>query len=251
MLSANKLKFIKSLRLKKHRQEHQLFLAEGTHLVADLCRGFCCETLVVTDEWLQNHTPSPSNELIVTNVDTFHKLSLQKEPQGVLGVFRMKTNRRPELPGSNLQLALDNIQDPGNFGTIIRIADWFGINDIFCSNSTVDMYNPKVVQSCMGALSRVNVHYVDLPEFLASLIDVPIYGATLDGENVFTKAISRKGIVVMGNEGQGISTETYKNVTHRVLIPRFGDSESTTESLNVAVATAIICAEFRRQLTAY
>ena len=146
-------------------------------------------------------------------------------------------------------MALDDVQDPGNLGTIIRIADWFGIEHIFCSSGTADVYNPKTIQATMGAIARVKLHYCNLPDFLksASQKNTPIFGTFLDGENIYTQELPANGIIIMGNEGNGISKQIAEMVTHRILIPNYPQGCETSESLNVAVATAIVCAEFRRR----
>lgn len=248
MLSNNKIKLIRSLRIKKYRDEHQLFVAESSRLVTDLASGFNCEMLIVTDKWKDSKDLINAAESILTDESTYAKISLQHEPQGIMGVFRMRKTALPVNIEKKLYLALDDIQNPGNLGTIIRIADWFGIKDIFCSLNTADHYNPKVVQSCMGALARVNVHYLDLSTFLSGLGDMPIYGAMLEGESLYKNKLSEYGVIVMGNEGNGITTETAKQVTNKLLIPCFPEGEQTSESLNVAIATAIICSEFRRRM---
>jgi RNA methyltransferase, TrmH family len=247
MLSKAKIKLIRSLRLKKFRDELQLFTAEGIKLAEDLMPGFVCEMLVVTSKWAEQAKTFRTQELIVVSETEFAAVSQQQAPQGVMAVFRMKDAVSPGDISQQLSLALDDIQDPGNLGTIIRVADWFGIRHIFCSLQTADVYNPKVVQSCMGALSRVNLHYVDLPLFLASQEGLPVYGTSLEGENIYQSNLSQHGIIVMGNEGNGISPETAKQVTSLLLIPCFPGDEPTSESLNVAVATAVVCAEFRRR----
>jgi TrmH family RNA methyltransferase len=145
-----------------------------------------------------------------------------------------------------LSLALDTVQDPGNLGTIIRIADWFGIEHVLCSKETVEVYNPKVVQATMGALARVSVHYVDLVEVLKET-SLPVYGTFLEGEDIYGEALSAEGVIVMGNEGNGVSEEVKKLVSRKLYIPNFPKGRETSESLNVAVATAITCAEFRRR----
>lgn len=247
MLSKARIKLIRSLRIKKFRDELQLFTAEGIKLVEDLLPGFVCEMVLVTPKWAVQAKTFGTKELIEVSEAELATVSQQQTPQGILAVFRMK---EVELPGDirqQLTLALDDIQDPGNLGTIIRIADWFGIRHIFCSLQTADVYNPKVVQSCMGALARVTLHYVDLPLFLASQMSLPVYGTSLEGENIYHSDLSQSGIIVMGNEGRGISQETAKQVTSLLLIPCFPGDEPTSESLNVAVATAIVCAEFRRR----
>jgi TrmH family RNA methyltransferase len=149
---------------------------------------------------------------------------------------------------NELSLALDGIQDPGNMGTIVRLADWYGIHHIFCSRDTVDVYNPKVVQATMGALARVKIHYLDLVVFLTQNKYLPVYGTLLDGENVYEQEITAGGIIVMGNEGNGIRPEVEKLITKKLYIPNYPSGNPTSESLNVAIATAIICAEFRRRI---
>ena len=183
--------------------------------------------------------------------DELRKLSFLQHPQEVLAVFEIPSPG--SLPfreglgvGSPLSLALDGIQDPGNLGTIIRIADWFGITTIYCSEDTADCYNPKVVQATMGSLAHINIVYTDL-EALLRQYDGPIYGTLLDGQNIYQQELSSEGIIVMGNEGNGISPAIRQLVTHKLLIPNYNPSSETAESLNVAIATAITCAEFRRR----
>ena len=147
----------------------------------------------------------------------------------------------------SLCLALDDIQDPGNLGTIIRLADWFGIENIFCSHGTVDVYNPKVIQATMGALARVKLHYCDLVKLITSVKDIPIFGTFLDGNNIYGEDLSKNGLIIMGNEGNGVSKEVSKLINKKLYIPNYPTSRETSESLNVAIATAIVCAEFRRR----
>ena len=229
MLSKNQIKFIKSLSQKKYRDESGCFLAEGNKLVADLLPYFDCELLLDEPEEIE-------------------RVSLLKNPQQKLAVFRQPQYQLdfPSLSGK-LSLALDCIQDPGNLGTIIRIADWFGIENIICSRETADVYNPKTVQATMGALSRVKVHYTDLPVFLKQNKTLPVYGAFLNGENIYTENLTPEGLIVMGNEGNGISEKIEPFISKRLYIPSYPLNQPTSESLNVAAATAIICAEFRRR----
>ena len=144
-------------------------------------------------------------------------------------------------------MALDDIQDPGNLGTIIRLADWFGIEHIICSPNTVDVYNPKTIQATMGGIARVKVYYTPLPDLIKSLGDTPIYGTLLNGDNMYSQRLSRNGLIIMGNEGNGISKEVESLITRKLYIPNYPQSRETSESLNVAIATAVVCAEFRRQ----
>jgi TrmH family RNA methyltransferase len=251
MLSKNKVKFINSLNLKKFRDETNMFIAEGTKLINDLSVTFHCELLVVTSEWLENNTPIRTKELLEVNFEEFKKISNQKNPQGILAVFGKATDTALSLEeiGSELSLALDKIQDPGNMGTIIRIADWFGIKHIFASQTSADAFAPKVVQASMGALARVQVQEVDLENFLLTLKEkLPIYGTFLKGENIYTTPLSSNGIIVLGNEGNGISPAIEKLITERLFIPNYPPGNFTSESLNVSVAAALVCAEFRRRL---
>lgn len=249
MLSKNKIKLITSLSQKKFRDELGLFIAEGTKLVLDLSVAFRCATLVATPEWLKNNPTITTDELLEVTADELQKISNQKSPQGVLAVFV-----KPELHfdvsdiSQKLSLALDDVQDPGNLGTIIRIADWFGIHDIFCSEHSADAYNAKTVQATMGALARVRVHIVNLSEFMTSIAGKTlVYGTFMDGENIYEKSLSQCGIIVMGNEGNGISAEIEQLVTDKLLIPNYPAGQITSESLNVGVATALVCGEFRRR----
>ena len=250
MLSKNKIKEITALSQKKFRDETGLFVAEGTKLILDLQKSFHCRMLIATPQWFSENGSIPADELIETEQDDIKKISNQKSPQGVFAVFK-----KPDYSWkmndiqSKLNLALDDVQDPGNLGTILRIADWFGITDIFCSLHSADVYNPKTVQATMGALARVRVHSVDLVEFLKSVQPVlPVYGTFMDGNNIYTEKLTENGIIVMGNEGNGISAEIEKLVSNRFLIPNYPVGQPTSESLNVSVATALVCAEFRRRL---
>jgi len=229
MISKNQVKFIKSLSQKKYRDESGCFLAEGNKLVADLLPIFDCE-------------------ILLSEPDEISKVSLLKNPPQTLAVFKQPQYKLEysDLSGK-LNLVLDCIQDPGNLGTIIRIADWFGIENIICSADSADVYNPKTVQATMGALARVKVHYEDLSKFLERNKTIPVYGTFLDGNDIYTKNLNNEGFIVMGNEGNGISSSIEKYVNERLYIPNFPAGKATSESLNVAVATAVICAEFRRR----
>lgn len=249
MLSKNKIKYIRSLELKKNRKEERAFVAEGHKLVGDLLGHFPCRLLVATQAWMVKNPKVDALEIIEVTQEELTRASLQKTPQEVLAVFEQPVyDMCPEVVSHSLCLALDDIQDPGNLGTIIRLADWFGIEHIFCSQGTVDVYNPKTIQATMGALPRVKLHYCHLPSFIASLKDVPVYGTFLDGENMYGKHLSEHGLIVMGNEGNGIGEDVARLVNERLYIPNYPSQRETSESLNVAVATAIICAEFRRRL---
>ena len=238
------------MELKKNRKEEHAFVAEGHKLVGDLLGHFPCKLLVATHAWLERNPGMKADEIIEVTQEELTRASLQKAPQEVLAVFEQPTYEMDaSVVSQNLCLALDDVQDPGNLGTIIRLADWFGIEHIFCSQGTVDVYNPKTIQATMGALARVKLHYCHLPSFIASLKDTPVYGTFLDGENMYGKNLSEHGLIVMGNEGNGISDEVGKLVNERLYIPNYPPQRETSESLNVAIATSVICAEFRRRIT--
>lgn len=248
MLSKNKIKYIHSLDLKKNRKEERAFVAEGHKLVGDLLGHFSCRLLVATRSWLEKNPKINADEIIEVTQEELTKASLQKAPQEVLAIFEQPVyTMQPEIVSESLCLALDDIQDPGNLGTIIRLADWFGIEHIFCSQGTVDVYNPKTIQATMGALARVKLHYCNLPSMIAELGNVPVYGTFLDGDNMYEKKLTNYGLIVMGNEGNGVSQEVAELVNERLYIPNYPLQRETSESLNVAVATAVVCAEFRRR----
>jgi TrmH family RNA methyltransferase len=250
MLTKNTIKFIRSLEKKKFRDESGYFLAEGNKLVADLLPFFDCERLIGKASWLATQGDILTDELIVAEENDIEKASLLKTPQDVLAVFRQPHHVLDHAALKNeLSLVLDGIQDPGNLGTIIRLADWFGIRRLICSSNTADVYNPKTVQATMGAIARVQVFYVSLPEWLSEMKDIPVYGAFLEGKNIYTETLSPSGLIVMGNEGKGISRSVEKWINQKLYIPNYPPEAETSESLNVAVATAIVCSEFRRKQT--
>ena len=249
MLSKNQIKFIQSLARKKGRVESGCFLAEGNKLVEDTLQAFECRMLVATRQWWDEHPMAQAHVKVEVSHDELARVSQLTTPQEVLAVYVMPQHHLDaELLNNELSLALDTVQDPGNLGTIIRIADWMGIRHIICSPETADVYNPKVVQATMGALARVKVHYMPLIPFFEAIKDsMPIYGTFLDGDNIYQKTLSSHGVIVMGNEGNGISPQLAPFISHRLYIPNFPQGAPTSESLNVAVATAITCAEFRRR----
>ena len=235
-ISKAQIKQVRSLHQKKNRDELGIFIAEGEKCVNEIRRAFELIYLV-----------TPSN---ATAIEIKQMTSLQT-PQGVIGVFRKRDDTYELDNIKGLIIALDGIQDPGNLGTIIRTCDWFGVHHIFCSKDTADCYNPKVIQSTMGALSRVHLHYVDLPDILLHFKNqsIPLYGTLLNGINMYeSHAIPNKseGIIVMGNEGKGISSEIQALITHPLRIPSYPEDAITSESLNVGIATAIVLAEFRK-----
>ena len=242
--------------MKKHRDEQKCFIAEGPKVVADLLPLLSCQTLYATAGFIGDlkkknllHRAAQVTEVTQSELE---RLSLLKAPREALAVFRY-ISEEPDsgtlaaLPSRSLCIALDSVQDPGNLGTILRIADWFGIEHVFASRETVDVYSPKVVQATMGAIGRVHIHYTDLKDFISHLpADTPVWGTFLDGTNIYQEELQNRGLIIMGNEGNGISADVAKLVNKRLLIPNYPVGRETSESLNVAVATAIVCAEFRR-----
>ena len=241
MISKAKVKFIKSLRLKKNREQARLFIAEGHKVVGELLASGCAHTIVATQEWLSAHPAPPTNELIAVDEEELRKVSLLQHPQQVLALFPFFDDAASDVVDTtSLSLMLDGVQDPGNLGAIVRTAA--------CSTETADVYNPKVVQATMGSIARVRLHYGDLEAMLDRLpTDFPVYGTMLDGNDIYREPLSSHGLIIMGNEGNGISDEIGKRVGHRLRIPSYAEGRATAESLNVAVATAITCAEFRRR----
>lgn len=251
MISKNKIKYIHLLEQKKYRNKEKVFVAEGHKVVEELLVHYKPVTVIATEKWLHGRTLPADTELILVSEDELQRVSLLQHPQQVLAVFPQMDERTfcPEdVDTDKLSVALDGVQDPGNLGTIIRIADWFGITDIYCSPDTADVYNPKVVQATMGSIARVRVTYGDLCALVEALPhSFPVYGTMLDGDNIYDSPLQNQGIVVMGNEGKGISPALAAKVNRRLLIPNYPPDRETAESLNVAIATAITCAEFRRQ----
>lgn len=239
MVSKNQIKLINSLQQKKYRKLHNLFIAEGKKVIQELIDAhFSLEHLFVTKENLFDK--SHHSELI--SDAELKKISALTTANDCLAVFKIKEVN--SKASSGLELALDNIKDPGNMGTIIRLCDWFGISKIVCTEETVDIYNPKVVQATMGSLARVEVLYTNLTDYLKKS-DVEIFGTFMEGKNIYKEELPTKGIIVMGNEANGISAEIENLVTQKISIPRFGNLQQT-ESLNVATATAVILSEFKR-----
>jgi len=228
------------LQRKKQRIKNACFVAEGQKVVHEFIdAGFSILHLFTTDVSL-----FPEVDSISVNEKELQSISYLTTANTCLAVFSIPTEKH--LPDSNLQIALDAVRDPGNLGTIIRLCDWFGITSILCSSDTVDCYNPKVVQASMGSLSRVNITYLELNEHLAT-IDVPIYGAFMDGNSIYSEDLPEKAVLIMGNEANGIRPSIEKLINKRISIPRFGKLQET-ESLNVATATAIILSEFKRTI---
>ncbi len=252
MLSKARVKQIHSLEQKKFRRQEGLFVAEGHKLVGELLlAGHAPAHVFHTQSWCMPEGVSLSCPVDLVSDSELRTASLLQHPQQVLALFPLPLWPLPEVSAGKekLLIALDGVQDPGNLGTICRLADWFGIEDIVCSAETADIFNPKAVQATMGAISRVRVHYTDLVQFLssASAHDVPVYGTFLDGRNIYDRPLTPHGIIVMGNEGKGVCHEIELLVSDKLYIPNYPIGRSTTESLNVAMATAITCAEFRRR----
>lgn len=247
-LSNNKIKYIRSLAKKKHRNEHQTFVAEGDKLVSDLLETGKCQLLVALPEWLDANPGTHAEEMIVATPGEIKKATFLQTPPPVLAVFyRPEWDLNAADHGARLSLVLDGVQDPGNVGTIVRTADWFGIDYIFCSRDTADIYNPKTVQATMGAIARVKVIYTDIATLLRDNHRLPIYGTFLDGNPIYDEPLSPSGFIVMGSEGSGISEDVTRAINRRLYIPGYPKGINKSESLNVAIATAITCAEFRRR----
>jgi TrmH family RNA methyltransferase len=248
MISKATIKKIHALDMRKFRRNERLFVAEGPKLVDELCATMKPVYIAALPEWISENAKIISGmEYDIVTPDELQRASLQKNPQQVIALFPIPEHRFcTEQLKNELVLMLDGVQDPGNLGTIARIADWFGIRNILCSAETADIYNPKAVQATMGALARVKFHYTDLLQLL-SQYDGPVYGTFLDGENIYGQELSENGIIVMGNEGKGISQGVSEMINRRLYIPNYPIGTQTTESLNVAIATSIVCAEFRRR----
>ncbi len=240
MISKNQIKLITGLHQKKYRQIHQLFIAEGEKIISELIdANYELEQLYVT-EFKDSGTLS-SKALVILESD-LKKISCLSTPNNCLAIFKIPAKK--SISNYGLKVVLDDVQDPGNLGTIIRLCDWFGISDLICSLNTADLYNPKVVQATMGSIARVTVTYSDIELYLQKA-DVPIFGTFMDGVNVYNQNLPKNAILVLGNEGNGISPEIEALVTKKIAIPRYGAIQKT-ESLNVASATSIFLSEFKR-----
>ena len=240
MVSKNQIKLITSLQQKKYRKQEQLFFAEGVKVVQELLHSnFELQDLFTTK---QDFLTVPKNKVHAISEAELKKISALTTPNTCLAVFKIP--KAKQMVEKGLLVALDDVRDPGNLGTIIRLCDWFGIETLFCSEESVDIYNPKVVQATMGSISRVNVVYGNLEAFLTKT-KLPVFGTFMDGKNIYQEKLPKEGIIIMGNEANGISSSVEKLVSERIAIPRFGNLQ-VTESLNVATATAIILSEFKR-----
>ncbi|MCD8073018.1 MAG: RNA methyltransferase [Alistipes sp.] len=246
MVSKAEIALVRSLGDKKGRREHGLFVVEGRKLVEEaVASGWAVEKIYAAGADTGNY---PVQAALVSPA-TLERMSRLKSPQGMLALVRIPAATPPRIAPGKLMLALGGIRDPGNLGTIVRIADWFGVGEILCSADTADRFNPKVVQSTMGSLFRVEMHYGELDQWLAeaSGIGIPVYGAMLEGENIYTSSLEPSGIIVLGNEGSGISPATAARITRRIYVPPFTAGRPRAESLNVAAAAAVIVSELRRR----
>lgn len=251
MLTNNKIKLIKSLDKKRERIESGCFVVEGEKMVRELLMSRFETIEVFAVQQYIDELPANlkrKSEISAISEHDLKRISFLKTPNKSVALAKLPEKRTPaDLRG--LSIALDNVQDPGNLGTIVRTAAWFGIANVFCSPDTVDVYNPKVIQSTMGAIFKVNVTYCDLAELAATArkAGIPMFGTRLDGENLYAAKLPNDAIVVMGNESKGLSAEISALMDSNLKIPSYAPPTSDMESLNVAVATAIVCAEFRRQ----
>ncbi len=241
MITRAEILAIKALATKQGREEQGAFIAEGEKLVGEIRNS------KLRIRKIYQTKPLFADAEMVSEKE-MERISQLKTANSVLAVVEKPKSKIASVkPDSSLVLALDRVQNPGNLGTIIRLADWFGISDIVCSEDSADCFNPKVVQATMGAILRVRVHYTNLAKWLGEQRGAKVYGTFLEGENIYSAQLDKSGIIVMGNEGQGISTEVAATVSHKLLIPPYPADRSGSESLNVAVATAVICSEFRRR----
>ncbi len=251
MIIQNKIKLINSLSKKKYREINKLFIAEGERLINDLMNSdITISEVYATEEWLNYNIINDNVNICITTEQYLKKISQLKTAPPVIALCQIPNiNIDNHSFENNLTLALDDIQDPGNLGTIIRLADWFGVESIICSENTADAFNPKVVQATMGAISRVKLIYTNLEVFLEkqNKMGNPIYGTFLDGDNIYLEEFSPNGIIVMGNEGNGISQKIANKIKKRLLIPSFSTNNLKSESLNVSTATGIILSEFKRK----
>jgi TrmH family RNA methyltransferase len=255
MLSRNQISFVNSLKQKKFREEHQLFIAEGAKIVPELFASeIQIKQLYATEGFLKSAQIPSGIECIEVKSNELERISSLTTPNEVLAVCSIPQRKvDSSVYKGKLSLVLDDVKDPGNMGTIIRIADWFGIENIVCSPNSVDVYNPKVVQATMGSIARINIFYSPVSEFIDGQKQnnsLRVFGALLEGENIYSKTLPSEGLIVIGNESRGISAEVQQVLTDKISIPSFShykQNSGEAESLNAAIATAIICSEFRRR----
>ena len=238
MLSKSQIKLITSLKQKKYRQQQGLFVVEGIKTITELLQSNLVLYALYTTE---TFNIDAKDEVLISEVD-LKRISFLKTPNKALAVFKIPESK--PIDDNQLIIALDDVRDPGNLGTIIRLCDWFGIKDLVCSKETVDCFNPKVIQATMGSITRVNINYIDLTDFLNNT-KMTSFGAFMEGDNVYKTKLPDKGVLIMGNEANGISNNIKALIKKKISIPRFGNIQAT-ESLNVATATAVLLSEFRR-----
>ncbi len=243
MISKPVAKFIKSLQLKKYRKQEQMFIVEGEKSVLELLNSsFIIDKLLATTSFIEKNADKIRGiNVVPCTAKELEAVGTLKTNEAALAVVKMLPTQEATLPANEFCLVLDDINDPGNLGTILRIADWYGINQIFASENTADCYNPKVISASKGSFTRVKITYTNLEDLLKDK-DLPIYGAYLEGENVHKIKFATSGVLVLGNEANGISPAIAQYISHKITIPRFGKAES----LNVAMATAIICDNIKR-----
>ena len=253
MIGKNTIKLIKSLSDKKNRIHENLFVAEGDKIISEvLSSSLKIEKLFATNTFFEKHSfdSFTTSAVIEVSQDEIKKASLLKTPQHCIAICQLPSPLKfPEEMTGPLTLYLDDVQDPGNMGTIIRICDWFGIKQVYCSPGCADLFNPKVIQASMGSFCRIEVISSAFAKVaaLAESNGIQICGAFMDGENIYTSDLRQKTLLIMGNEGNGINGQIARKVDRRVSIPQFSVSSKGAESLNVSVATAVICAEYQRQ----
>ena len=251
MLSKNKIKLINSLKIKKYRKKYGFFIAEGKKTVEEFIKAdFVPEFIVADEDFSDDFLFVKQDEFFLVSKKYMRKISDFKTPSEILCVFKMPDfELNISAIASQLTIFCDDVQDPGNLGTIIRTAAWFGISDIVCSNATTDVFNPKTIQASMGSVATVRVHYSGTETFFGKqeIRNSNIFGACLEGENIYTAQLPKHGIIVVGNEGQGIRASTANFLNRKLFIPGFAQDQKLPESLNVSVATAIMCSEFRRR----
>jgi len=253
-LSNNQIKYLQALHRKKHRQLEQVFLVEGEKIIQEVLQQerFKVQTIFATVEWINKNTAILTKyaaQLVEVSPKELGRISTLKNANQVMAVLKMPLTNKikdEEIKISDkLNLVLETLQDPGNLGTIIRIADWFDIQHIFCTTDSVELYNPKVIQATMGSFLRVQVHYSDLTAIFSQYSNIPRYGAVLHGESVFEASLPKAAFLVIGNESKGLSPTLQKSITHPITIPKYGQAES----LNAGIATGILCAAFCQKNT--
>ncbi len=251
MIAKNRIKQINSLQIKKYRHQEGLFTVEGVKSVGELLRSnLKIQEIFALENWIEtNSRLFEGVKITQASHDELKKISVMETPPPVVAIVHIPEQKNLVITKQKLYLALDSVRDPGNLGTILRIANWFGIENVICSPDCTDIYNSKTIQASMGSAFRVNTFYQPLDKILNQFIqnELPVYGTFLNGENIYTAKLSAHGIIVLGNEGHGILPETEKLITRRLLIPHFSTQDNAPESLNVSTATAVVCSEFMRR----